>query len=246
MDPKRCIIDQNDPRISGMLRGSNARERFLVLAAATILASGGVLDQVLNGDGTPMEIHERVAGRPFSHWLGKDARDVHRECGCPEKFAQVKAAFEARGIKLEGAGELFAEIAAKNAAALAEAEAAKKVEDVLKGEGKGEGEEKAPEAPAALPKFAGIPADQLAGKSDAELLAINGMSKTAIKKLRAWEKENAAAAVSKPAAGEGEGEGEGEEEDNVHELGLGGHAGGDESIGADEQGDVDGLDPSQR
>lgn len=182
--PHKTKIDQNDPRISGMIRGANARERFVLLGMATLLASAGQLDQVLSDlNGDTMEVNERVADHPFSHWIGKNARDVRRECKTQEECDAVAAAFKARGIELDSGEETKAEEAAADAADAATAETAD-----------GAGEVTAPAtAPTAaakdapVPKFAGKPVTKLAGKTDAELLKIKGIGKAAIAKIREWE-----------------------------------------------------------
>lgn len=172
----------NDPRISGMLR----RERpGIQLIAGLLLAAlpPEVVDAVVdNLQQRGPDTGEIVAGKPFLHWIGKNWEQIHKECGCDVKTAEITRAFLERGMQLPGAPEAEVEPVTQAAAGTP---AANPVPVDAGGSKEGDGDIDDDE-----PTFGGFPVSELRGKTDQELLKIEGIGPKTILKIREWESAN--------------------------------------------------------
>lgn len=158
-----------DPNASLPLRGASPLMRFIGVGLARLLEKQGMLEGVLD------ELQDRgidmlgiVAGKLFSHWYGKTPQQVLDEGVSAEQFREIIIAHQKRGIAWHTDDD--------------EPQPAMPAEAVKQSE--------APSGPA----FAGHPLSELLGKKDAELLAIEGISRAAIRKIR--EAEKAAASTT--------------------------------------------------
>lgn len=192
-----------DQRIVSILRSDRKTMRFIASALVVILNSGeGKLDEAIDGmnDREP-DMLTQVAGRPFSHWYGKTREQIAQEIGDDaDKLIAVRDAFDERGIELESEKPKILGIGAPHRPPVAAAtgEAVKKENATAASQVEG-GDLKSPltdpadlkgdanGAPVEEPKFAGHPLHELAGKSDEDLLKIEGIGRATINKIREAE-----------------------------------------------------------
>lgn len=150
-----------DDRLIGFLRGASPLMRFIAVSLAALLDDNGLSEKVfaqLYDRG--MDPHQIVAGKPFIHWYGKTPQQVIDEGVNAEQFRQIVIAHQQRGIAWHTPDD-------EPNVALPAAEAAE-----------------LPPAAVTEPTFAGHPLSELAGKSDGELLAIEGIGRATIRKIR--------------------------------------------------------------
>lgn len=169
---------QTEIQLERLGRGASAREKF-TLALLVSLASPAQVAAALETV-TPKRPLRReiVAGRPYTHWLGKTRADLEREGLSDEQIDEVEAALETGGRTLEDGDE--GEEGTAGAVARRGRRASRLTSQTpAKPETAPDQEE---------PTFAGHKLSELAGKSDDDLLKIEGIGPATVREIRKAEK----------------------------------------------------------
>jgi hypothetical protein len=172
-----------DPRIAQMFRGSPMRDRFLAHALCAILQTKeGLLDQVIAAfqdvdvDWGQRLFPNKIGGtHTLLDFNGKNADLMRAEKHSEAEIELVRSAYVKRGMVFpeHGAGYVEPEQPTKVKRPTVEVHATKT--------------DDAP-APVTEPAFAGHPLSDLLGKTDQELLSIEGISRATIKEIRKAER----------------------------------------------------------
>lgn len=171
-----------DPRIDSLFKGKSP-ERFIALALCTILEKNGDLESVLDKfDAKDTDWTEKVAGHPLHWYQGKNSEMLKSLAFSDEQVKEVNAAFEARKLVFPSATTATSDVPDRDDVELSANGNSTESDDDDNDDDQGEHEGE--------PTFAGHKLSELAGKTDEELIAIEGIGKRTVEKIRKAEKKH--------------------------------------------------------
>ena len=165
-----------DPRISDLYRRETPGVRLLAMAVFSMIPAAQQSEIIESFGGRGIDTQGSVAGKPFLHWMGKSRNQIRRERVTDDQMREIEDAFKDRGLQLDPEPSPTQPASARNAGNKSNARNAGK---------KSEGEDAPPE-----PTFGGFKLSELAGKSDKELLAIEGIGPATVLDIRKAQEAN--------------------------------------------------------
>ncbi len=186
-----------DPRLDQLFKTARPHERFLADAMSVLLASmpdqfdgKTMLDHVILSQQTREPVWTRIlpeTGKPLSTYSGQTLEQLQRQGLAPTQIAAIKAALENEGINASHLKHVPAKVKPLPPVKSVGASAEKTGEGTEGEAGREEDTDLTLDLNPEEPKFAGRPLSELLGKTDAELLKIEGIGPATVKQIRAAE-----------------------------------------------------------